>query len=375
MTTPIPTSDQLIQALYAHITGNNPPTASQSSFARPEPFKGAGHADARRFISQFESWSSERPDLKASDPKKIRSALGLFSGEAATSWSSGPLEAMSKPNPPWTTWDGFKADFNACWLPANETAVAQAQLEKLRQGARESVSNYAAKFTDIASRTDLEDSGKKSYFLRGLLPGAKMWYAIADGVAPAGEKAKTFLEAKRRAIEMDVAANSPLVTSTTTPVVDPYAMDVDTINAARIPVAAAAAATNNDNDRGAYMRSMGGRCFGCGMGGHSRRDPECRAKQATCHYCGRKGHYETICEDKFCGRARNRGRGARVAATTMDGDFTLFPAEAGLQGPSTVRIAANNAVPAAAPAVAPAAAPTADPTTTLLMRLLEAGFR
>jgi hypothetical protein len=37
-------------------------------------------------------------------------------------------------------------------------------------------------------------------------------------------------------------------------------------------------------------------CFRCGNRGHIRTDPECPARDATCHNCSKKGHYSKCCK-------------------------------------------------------------------------------
>lgn len=360
MTTPVAgmTAEQLLQTLVTQLQSN----PSSSTFARPQPFLGTDYHDGRRFLSQFESWAKEKADLQADEQKKIRAALQLFQGATATSWSTGPMNAMTSGTPPWTTWEAFKKDFTARWLPPDEARLALAQLEKLKQGPKESVNHYASAFTDLAGRTDLEDHGKRAYFLRGLNQFSRLFFTLADQVAPDTAKATSFLDTVTRARGVDAldtqASTSVLsllgfpTAAPAAPAVDPFAMDVDVIAGTQTQGAAGGGKTKAD-----YQRAMRGRCFGCGGGDHSRSTGNCRAKGVKCNYCKRPNHYEIVCEDKFCGRPRNRG-GARVAATTTS-DFTLFPGETGLQGlgqaPAT--IAATTTAPATAAAPALAASP------------------
>ena len=80
-----------------------------------------------------------------------------------------------------------------------------------------------------------------------------------------------------------------------------------------------------------YKALMRRRCFGCGSNTHGKAN--CPSKNAQCHYCARVGHLETVCQDKFLGRAKggaqrtNSRFGRRIAATGTN-PFTLFPEEA-----------------------------------------------
>ena len=49
---------------------------------------------------------------------------------------------------------------------------------------------------------------------------------------------------------------------------------------------------------------QGSKCFRCGKGTH-QKDQKCPASDATCRHCGRKGHYEVICQQKL--RQGNKG--------------------------------------------------------------------
>ena len=72
-----------------------------------------------------------------------------------------------------------------------------------------------------------------------------------------------------------------------------------------------------------FVKAMKGKCFGCGAGGHGRKD--CTRANSTCSFCGRRGHHDKICRDRFMGYERGRGlapRRQRVAAT--EEEFSLF---------------------------------------------------
>ena len=113
-----------------------------------------------------------------------------------------------------------------------------------------------------------------------------------------------------------------------------------------------------------FQRRMGSVCYGCGRTGHRIKSDNCRARNTTCRYCKRVGHFEQCCEDKFCGRERDRGlhsnnnrqgrgRGGGGGGQRVNAAFTLFPGEA-LQDadPAPAVINAAAIAPAPAPAVA-----------------------
>ena len=43
----------------------------------------------------------------------------------------------------------------------------------------------------------------------------------------------------------------------------------------------------------------GRKCYRCGRSGHFYKDPECIAKNATCHKCKQKGHLAIVCRTRF----------------------------------------------------------------------------
>ena len=113
---------------------------------------------------------------------------------------------------------------------------------------------------------------------------------------------------------------------------DPNAMDVD------------ATSTGRSNSREEFVKRMRGRCFGCGGTNHAKKDCN-RARNVKCNYCLRKGHLEQVCQDKFMGAERGRGRQC-IAATNIEEEFSLFADQPNQAGSSTATIAATQPAPA-----------------------------
>lgn len=353
-----------LTALTAAQQSNNNNSGS-ASFSKPEAFKGTSSADARRFLAHFESWAAEKADLQSDEPKKIKAALHLCTGGEAGIWSAPKLTLINAGTPPWTTWSAFKDAFKARWLAADEEAEALSQLKLLKQGPKQSVSDYAARFQDLAGRTKLEDHGKRTMFLDGLQLSMRYTFTMADTIAPAAEKSDTFEKTVTRCQQLDAGMNNPALglgrgsanggASRGIPVPDPMAMDVD-----------ASTTSTGQRTKEAYKAQMGRRCYGCGNSGHRIKAEQCPARNVTCRYCGRKAHFEHVCEDKFCGRARNRGRqgqGQRVNASNAAESFTLFPGEP-LQTAST-------SAPALTPVTVNAATLTPSPSTNITAAQME----
>jgi hypothetical protein len=127
-------------------------------------------------------------------------------------------------------------------------------------------------------------------------------------------KPKDLVEAVKQAVTIELALHDPsLSTSGKNSTPDPYAMDID------------ATRTGNGKTRDEFLKRMRGRCFGCGSADHVKGN--CSWKGESCRYCGRAGHLEQVCQDKFMGLERNRGnsqRNPRQQVAASFGTWSLF---------------------------------------------------
>ena len=63
----------------------------------------------------------------------------------------------------------------------------------------------------------------------------------------------------------------------------------------------------------------GGRCYRCGLERHFARDPECRARLATCMKCKKVGNFAKVCKTKDT----NRPKKGNIHQLTKDDDFAF----------------------------------------------------
>ena len=303
-------------------------SASKDTISRPSPFK-TGAKDARRFISAFTLWARSKgsplnnngvPDQK----QWISSALSFLEADAAL-WAVPHLMVIeshhqnsSNPFPFASTWASFVETFNRRFQAGDDVTQSKKELVQLTQG-RKTVAQYAADFQEIAGRTKWSDGDLKDRFEDGLADAVHEWLSIAKLT----KEPKTLQELIDLASRWDYSirnsrarGTAPRPQTRTAPV-DPMAMEID----------ASRPSPTGPNGRSYedFVKAMRGKCFGCGGGGHRRRD--CTRANTTCSFCSRKGHHDKICRDRFMGFERGRGlapRRQRVAASIEQEEFSLF---------------------------------------------------
>lgn len=165
----------------------------------PAKFKGV-KSDAKRFLTQLRSHFRANASIYMNDAKKMTLAFGLLEDKAGE-WGQPYLETLLDAderqfkidNLPdgisneeaanltafidtgyhinkdylLTTWENFEDAFQGAWFSANATADARNAIEKLIQGTG-LVSDYATKFSLVASETGYSKTDLTERFRRGL---------------------------------------------------------------------------------------------------------------------------------------------------------------------------------------------------------------
>jgi hypothetical protein len=90
-------------------------------------------------------------------------------------------------------------------------------------------------------------------------------------------------------------------------------------------------------DRTSYIKSMQGKCYGCGSDKHTKKDRN--HKRDVCNHCGKTGHRSPVCFNKYIGKT-----GSAKAAGTMDGSTSTVkpPSPPATASASTSALAKNN---------------------------------
>ncbi|KAG2002312.1 hypothetical protein CC2G_004513 [Coprinopsis cinerea AmutBmut pab1-1] len=349
-----------ISTLVNHLTAAKT-SSSKSPVKAPEPFHGKAE-DARRFLQFFTNWAGHQPQLKKDDGTRddkewISTALSYMHGEAGR-WASRFLQQIADHDAdstkPWPfaggKWANFLTEFKQRFQPANDAQAALQELEQLTLG-RGTVADFASRFVDIFSRTNLSDSDGMARFKRKLSQEHLLWLALSNLIKePANLEELVAQAIKNEFVMRNMNPNSSRTSlaqyapaPTPAPARDPYAMEIDATRPGP------SGKTYQD-----FLNAMRGRCFGCGSTGHNKKDGNHGALR--CNYCQRMGHAATVCQDKYMGFPPGRGLSRpprRRVAATQEAPFSLFdePAPA-----ASATVAATT--PAAPPAPAPAPAPT-----------------
>ena len=142
-------------------------------------------------------------------------------------------------------------------------------------------------------------------------------------------------------------SSNPTATPATS---DPNAMEID-----------ASRQGPNGRSRDDFTQAMRGRCYGCGLRTHTKKD--CKHNKTQCNHCKRYGHLIAVCQDRFMGLEKDRGLSRntqRVRATTAANEaaFDICTGQPIYNSHATIAASTTTASPSvSAPTPATPAAP------------------
>ena len=285
---------------------------------KPSKFKGDEKdvakvaASARSFIARFTSWALQQPGLNNQDAqgnnvpnqqKWIVSFLSFLDSDAAD-WAVPFHEELVGGRYPFGgEWLKCKKAFETRFSVISAGESAREAIKHVHQG-KGTVAAYEAEFKQHAEKTGYGEEALRERYYQGLsdfvkktligYSGSKKTLAELYEAAANIDKGRLDFERSKGTGKIDLLnggrGNSHASSS------DPNAMDIDALR------------SGSTRTRAQWLRSMMGKCFNCGSSQHSATDKaKCPAQGKHCSYCGRQGHFEVGCLDKFTGRERQRG--------------------------------------------------------------------
>jgi hypothetical protein len=213
-------------------------------------------------------------------------------------------------------WTEFKTEFKKHFETHNKACNVQEELKAMKQGLKQLVADFIAKFKEYAGRTCWSAVDLHTRLQGGLNSAPK------DALALINRKTNTFDLLKKQAAELDVwleecqaekackggkpnphsLSSGHLMHRTK----DTDAMDIDT------------AKTGKPNI-GNWMIKWKGHCRKCGFNLHKSGDVNHSRK--LCKYCNTAGHTDFVCVSKFLGqdpKKKKKKGGQTVNTATTD---------------------------------------------------------
>ena len=298
---------------------------SSKKAGKPHDYDGTRGEDARRFMAALELYFNNHSVLSNADViPRIVATVPFLTGTAAI-WIT-PLSEKINANEPieYATWAAFKEAFKKHFETASAQQDAKSALKALKQG-RYSVGYYAGIFKQHADRTGWSDADLRDRFYDGLAGRVKdalvhtekptTTLAQLEGVAIGIDlrQIQRAAEEGKRLVMDDVNTTNTTVPTYFAPSRDPNAMDID---------ATQFQPRKTDED---FRRMIRGRCYGCGSKNHRRS--EGHHERDVCRYCGKVGHMEVVCRQKFFGVPRKQGQQISASNSFME-PYPTYPSPA-----------------------------------------------
>lgn len=274
---------------------------TQGTIEKPSKFKGDGAviqnaAAARAFIASFTNYAQNNTKLSPNgvmnEEAWIQSFLSFMEGPARE-WAVPYIEAYVEKKKPWKDWEECKKAFKTRFSVISSEETARDRIEKIKQGSQ-SLPAYAAEFDAVGKLTGYGPAELMRRFRRGLDP------KFSEKLAIRGQKYTTLDDLIEGATQLynDLYEEDRRHKSGSTSSGNGYQGEPMEIDALR---------QGSKKNRFDFLKWMRGRCYGCGSADHTKKDCPRVKPNMACSYCGRLGHFQDVCSDKFLGLDKGRG--------------------------------------------------------------------
>jgi hypothetical protein len=292
--------------------------------SKPKPWDGrGGSAEARHFLAAFHNYAaSQGSPLNTYDPtantwtineeRWIQSVLNLMEGDAHT-WALPYLEELRTGAMPFAgLWATFIDHFSRRFTPLNTADSARDTLKKVRQ-KNSTVAEYTSLFDQYSAQTGWSLVNLRQRYYNGLNDRVKD--RLSEIPTPPADladlrAATQNIDQRWRQHEAEKKGGTITISPSPGTTSDPNAMQVDaTHQGTQKPKEA-------KKDHASYIKSMQGKCYGCGSDKHTKKDGN--HKRGVCNHCGKTGHRSPVCFNKYIGKT-----GSAKAAGTTDGSTSM----------------------------------------------------
>ena len=220
-------------------------------------------------------------------------------------WALPYLEELGRGKQPFKgDWAEFEKAFLQRVMPQDSQEVAREALKNIKQG-KQTVAEYTSKFDQYTMQTGWSDADHHTRYYSGLSDKVKDSMAIMDRpIATFEELRKVALVLDQHICQREAKKKGQTFSNTSqgTSSRNPDTMEVD----------ASCQGNQNPNEKKthrSYLANMKGRCFGCRLKEHNKKDGN--HERDVCHHCGKAGHRSTVCLSKYLGKPP----AAKAAAT------------------------------------------------------------
>jgi hypothetical protein len=227
----------------------------------------------------------------------IQSVLNLMEGDART-WALPYLEELRTGTIPFAgLWATFIDHFSCRFAPLNTADAARDALKKVQQ-KNGTVAKYTSLFDQYLAQTGWSLVNLRQRYYNGLNDCVKD--RLSEIPTPPANLAD--LRAATQNIdqrwwqrEAEKKGGTITISPSHGTQSDPNAMQVDaTCQGNQKPKEA-------KKDRASYIKSMQGKCYGCGSDKHTKKDGN--HERDVCNHCSKTGHQSPVCFNKYIGKA------------------------------------------------------------------------